>query len=119
MVGPRTRAPRRNAWSWKALIRPCGPPSPARAGEGERRLRRLGELGLLLREGVVEPLRQGDDVRRLDRGAAPDAQARRRVAIGADVEGDLFLLEQTREALGKRGLRVGRERGDLRVDHLQ
>ena len=85
-----------------------------REREKDGRLRRLGELGLLQREGIIEPVRQGDDVRRLDRGAAPDAQARRRVAIGADVECDLFLLEQTREALGERGLRVGRQRGDLR-----
>ena len=47
--------------------------------------RRLGELGFFEREGVVEPIGEGGDVGRLDRGAAPDAQAGRRVAVGADV----------------------------------
>ena len=39
---------------------------------------------------------------RLDRRAAPDAQAGRRVAIGADVEGDLLLFEQARRAPWRR-----------------
>ena len=75
--------------------------------------RRLGELGFFLREGPVEPVGQRLDVGGLDRRAAPDAQARRRVAIGADVVGDLLLFEQRRPALGEGGLRVGGERGDL------
>jgi hypothetical protein len=33
------------------------------------------------------------DISRLDRRAAPDAQARRGIAIGADVVGDAFLFE--------------------------
>ena len=33
-----------------------------------------------VREGEVEPVRQRFDIRRLDRGAAPDAQAGGRVA---------------------------------------
>ena len=59
---------------------------------------RLGELGHLLGEGPVEPLGQRFDVRLLDRRAAPDAQAGRGVAIAADVEGDLLLLERGRRA---------------------
>ena len=47
---------------------------------------------------------------RLDRRAAPDAQARRRVAIGADVVGDAFLLQRRGDALGESRLRVGGER---------
>src|SRR5579863_1060788 len=81
--------------------------------------RRLGELHLLEREGVVEPASQRLDVGGLDGRAAPDAQARRRVAIGADVEGDLLLLDETRDSLRERGLPVGGKRGDNGIDELQ
>jgi len=39
-------------------------------------------------EGPVEPVRERFDVTRLHRRPAPDAQARRRVAVIGDVEGD-------------------------------
>ena len=64
-------------------------------------------------------MRQGDYFGCLDRGAAPDAQAGRRVAIGADVERDLLLFEQARKALGERRLGVGGQRGHVRIDHFQ
>ena len=57
---------------------------------------RLGELGLGFGEGPVEPRRQRFDIVSLDGRAAPDAQARRRIAIGTDVVGDAFLFEQRR-----------------------
>ena len=68
---------------------------PRFRGGDKARSGRLGELALLDDEGVVEPVRQRLDVGRFDRRAAPDAQASRRVAIGADVERDLFLLERS------------------------
>ena len=76
--------------------------------------RRLG-----LGKGPVEPVRQRLDVLGLDGGAAPDAQAGRRVAIMRDVEGRAFLLDQRDQLLGEVGLRVRRQRGDRGIDHLQ
>src|SRR5271165_2275585 len=72
---------------------------------------RLGELHLLDRKGVVEPGGQRLDVVGLDGRPAPYAQARRRVAIGADVVGDLLLFQEARERLGERALPVQRQRG--------
>ena len=46
-----------------------------------RKSRRLRQRGLGFGEGPVEPWRQRLDVARLDGRAAPDAQARRRVAV--------------------------------------
>ena len=69
--GPRSRSGgdvRRSGRAWRLGLRPSRRPSRARAS--------------------------GRDIGRLHRGAAPDAQARRRVAIGADVVGDALLLEQ-------------------------
>ena len=55
----------------------------------------------------------------LDRGAAPDAQARRRVAIGADVVGDALLLQRGGDLLRERRLRVGRQRRNRGIDDLE
>ena len=74
---------------------------PRFRGGDRARSGRLGELALLEDERVVEPARQRLDIGRFDRRAAPDAQASRRVAIGADVERDLFLLEHARQSLGE------------------
>src|SRR5215475_3055299 len=65
-----------------------------------------------LGEGPVEPGQERLDVRGLDRGAAPDAQAWRRVAIGADVEGNPFRLEPVGDGLGESRLarRIAREK---------
>ena len=66
---------------------------------------RLASSAFCVGEGPVEPGHQRLEVGGLDGRAAPDAQARRRVAIGADVVGDAFLLEQRDDALGERRLR--------------
>src|SRR5690348_14130565 len=79
----------------------------------------LGKRFLRLGEGPVEPLRQRLDVARLDRGAAPDAQPRRGVAIGVDVVGDALLLEDRAEILHEGRLRFRRQLLDLGIDHLQ
>src|SRR5215210_4163253 len=89
------------------------------AGESLSEMRTLGGTALLLRclrgcvfgfdllQGPVEPGQQGFDVGGLDGGAAPDAQPRRRVAVGAGVERDAFLLQEARECLRCRGLAFG------------
>src|SRR6185437_15401956 len=82
------------------------PPPP---GEGERVLRRLGERGFRLGEGPVEPRRQRLDIRRFDRGAAPDAQARRRIAVMAEVVARVFLLDEGDERLGEGQLLIRRQ----------
>src|SRR6188768_1260979 len=68
--------------------------------------KRLGgfELGRDGGEGPVEPGRQGLDIRGVDGGAAPDAQAGRGVAVAADVEGGALFLELGRQLLGEVGL---------------
>ena len=77
------------------------------------------ELALAL-EGPVEPGRQRLDVGRLDGGAAPDAQARRGVAIGADVVGDAFASPAAEViALAKAAAASARQRGDGGVDDLE
>ena len=75
--------------------------------------------GLGLRIGPVEPLRQRLDVRGLDRGAAPHAQARRGVAVGGDVVGDALALERRRQRLGETRLPGLGQRRHGRVDHAQ
>src|SRR5271165_5602598 len=59
--------------------------------------RGLGKLALELLEGVIEPMRQRFDIACFDGRAAPDAQARRRVSISADIVGDFLVFEQARE----------------------
>src|SRR5580658_720715 len=67
--------------------------TPALAGVTKSESGGLGELALLENERVIEPVRQRLDIGRFDRRAAPNAQASRCIAIGADVKRDLFLLE--------------------------
>src|SRR6516162_2132368 len=55
--------------------------------------RRLRQRVLGLGESPVEPQGECLDVGALHRRAAPDAQARRRVTISIDVEGDALLLQ--------------------------
>src|SRR5208283_6083431 len=64
------------------------------------------EFGLGGCEGPVEPFRQNGDIVCLHCRAAPDAQAGRRVAIGADVVSGLFLLDQRGQLLGEGRLRI-------------
>ena len=67
----------------------------------------------------VEPGQQRLDVGGLDRRAAPDAQARRRVAIGADVVGHALLFQQRRQLLRRLGLLLRRQRREPGRDDLQ
>jgi hypothetical protein len=53
------------------------------------------------------------------RRAAPDPEARRGVAITADIEGDALFFEQAGERLGEIRLGVGRQSEHLGVDHGQ
>src|SRR5450830_1079456 len=92
---------------------------PARGGRKIVALRRLRQRGFGLSEGPVEPGRERLDVARFRRRPAPDAQARRRVAVIGDVVGDAFLLQQAGERLGERRLIVGRQPRYHRIDHLQ
>src|SRR5687768_14346548 len=55
-------------------------------------------------ECPVEPGHQLLHIGALNRRAAPDAQSRRRIAIGADVEGDALLLQQARNRACRLGL---------------
>ncbi len=75
----------------------------------------LLEAGLLRGEGPVEPMRQRFEVGGLDRRPGPDTQARRRVAVGADIEGHAFLLQRRDHGLGEGGLRVRRQPGHFRI----
>src|SRR5207249_9534632 len=82
-----------------------GPWAPRR----RRRWRsgRLRQRLLALGEGPVEPQRERLDIRALDRRTAPDAQARRRIAVSIDVVSDALLLERGGDALDEAGLRFG------------
>src|SRR5712691_9203576 len=70
------------------------------------------KFALDLAVGPVEPRQQGQKIALLHRGAAPDAQARRGVAVGAKVVARLFALEQVGHLLGGSGLLVGRQGGE-------
>ncbi len=56
-----------------------------------------GEIVLRCCVGEIEPRRQRLYILRVDRRAAPDPKAGRRIAIGADIKGDFFFFEQARE----------------------
>src|SRR6478736_9976920 len=78
----------------------------------------LGERGLGLGKGPVDPLRQQRNVFRVHGGAAPDPQARGRIAVMREIVAGAFLLHERHELLGEIGLRVGRQRSDRGIDHL-
>ena len=59
-----------------------------------------------LGKGPVDPLRQQRDVLCVHGGAAPDAQARRRIAVMREIVTGAFLLHQRDQLLGEVGLRV-------------
>src|SRR3569832_388726 len=82
-------------------------------------LGRHGQRRLGLGKGPVDPLRQQRDVLGFDRGAAPDAQAGRRVAIMREVESGVLLLDHRHQLLGKVDLGIGRQRRDGGIDYLQ
>src|SRR5665647_2674582 len=97
------------------------PPHPAlradlspQAGRGKKRtLRRLRKRSFGLCKRPVDPLRQQRDVLGFHRGAAPDAQARRRIAIMREIVTGAFLLHQGDELLGEIRLRIRSQRGCL------
>src|SRR5258708_2616050 len=64
----------------------------------------LGQGGLDLAIGPVEPWQQRLDVGGLDRSAGPQPQARRRIAMVDRVIGGAVLLEQFAHALHHRDL---------------
>jgi len=57
----------------------------------------FGEIVLRCCVGEIEPKRQRLYILRVDRRAAPDPKAGRRIAIGADIISDFFFFEQARE----------------------
>src|SRR5215204_2947653 len=93
--------------------------SMSRLAEDDKTSRRLRQRVLGLREPPVEPLRQRLDVGRLDGRTAPDAQSRRRVAVGVDVVGDVFPFESRRKVFHKGSPRVGGECRYCWIDNLQ
>src|SRR2546423_15192311 len=79
------------------------------AGDNLSEIRTLGmttSTVLHLREGPIEPGRERFDIGCFHGGAAPDAQALRRRAIAADVEGGVFLLQKGCDLRGGCGLRL-------------
>src|SRR3546814_21097574 len=70
--------------------RPTHALGPRFRGDDDKMLRREGFVG------PVEPWPERCDIGGVDRRAAPDAKARRRVAIAPDVEGGAFLFPQAR-----------------------
>ena len=59
----------------------------------------MGQAAFALGVGPVEPGPERLDIGGVDGRAAPDAQARRGVAIAGDVVGGAFLLEQAGDLL--------------------
>src|SRR5579862_9683354 len=78
----------------------------------------LGQLRFGLGKGPVNPLREQRDVGSLHRGAAPDAQAGRRVAVMREVEAGGFLLDHCDQLLDEVRLRIRIQRGDRRIGEL-
>src|ERR1700733_14062280 len=83
-----------------------------------RELRRLRKLRLGFGKGPVDPLGEQRNIIGFDRGAAPDAQARRRVAMAREVIAGAFLFDQTDHLLDEVDLRIRFQRGDRRIGHL-
>src|SRR5262245_45493758 len=72
-----------------------------------------------LAPGPVEPGHERFHIGVFDRRAGPDAQARRRVAISADIEGDALLLEEVGDLLCRGRLRVLVQCGEPGIDYFQ
>src|SRR5262249_8760170 len=111
-------------WSWRSLVetstwRRDFLKLPTAAGDNASKIRTFGAIAIVpLKEpavdvisrgrgkrrlglgiGPVKPQRERCDVGSLHRRAAPDAQARRRIAIGVDVMGHAFFVERRGNAL--------------------
>src|SRR5262245_8020929 len=69
--------------------------------------------------GPVEPGQQGQKVALFHRSATPDAQARRGVAIGADVVACLLALQEVGDLLGGSCLLVSRQPGKPRCGDVE
>src|SRR6266568_9527187 len=95
------------------------PPPRLRGGRRQDALRCLCERCLCLGKRPVDPRRQRRDIGLFDRATAPDAQTRRCVAMGRDVERGAFLLDERDEILHEGPLRVDGERPDRRIDDLE
>ena len=71
------------------------------------------------RERPVEPWQERLEVGRLDRRAAPQPEARRRVAVAGDVVGDALGLEPRGQPLDEAGLARRRQRRNRRIGDLR
>src|SRR5581483_506253 len=76
------------------------------------------QRGFGLGKGPVEPCGERLDVALLDGRAAPDAKARRRIAVVCDVVGDAVLFEPRGERFDEIPLPFRRQFRDRGVDHL-
>src|SRR5262249_6349200 len=95
-LGAQSRDPYSVLWLWV--------PARASLGRDDRRgSSRLRQRGLGLGKGPVDPLREQFDIPCFDSGAAPDAQASRRVAVIREVEAGVFLFHQRHQLLGEVG----------------
>src|SRR5262245_7646173 len=74
---------------------------------GWRGSRRFRQRVLTLGKGPIEPQRERLDISALHGRAAPDAQTRRRIAVGIDIVGNALLLQGGGDAFHERGLRIG------------
>ena len=81
--------------------------------------KRRSGVDVSLGPGPVEPGTERGDIGGVDRRAAPDAKAGRRIAVVAEVVTRAFLLHERSEALRERRLRIGRKRRDRRIDDLE
>src|SRR5580658_1730153 len=114
---------------WNSTSNPRSLKIATAAGESASEMRTLAVMSLSLRslrQGVfglgvcpVEPERERLDVGTLNGRTAPDAQARRRVAVGVDVVSDAFLVESRGNAFHESRLSVSSQARDRRVDDLQ
>src|SRR6476661_4110271 len=103
----------------------CGSTSPREGGESKPPLPLVGRGrggGLLLFhlcEGPIEPGRECFDIGCFHGGAAPDAQTRRRRAVAADIERDIFLFQKARDLRGGCCLCILGQSAEPRIDDLQ
>src|SRR5712671_4095362 len=88
-------------------------------GRSERVSAPGGGLLFHLCEGPIEPGRQRLDVGCFHGGAAPDAQTRRRGAIAADIQCDIFLFQKTCDLRGSFSLRLLGQSSEPGIDDLE